>query len=334
MSKDDVIRPCRPTIMGSKSNNAATKSNAANASKTRMVRDGGSSDSVTNGGGGGVTRPQLLRERSSSAPARTRIRNRKRRHLLVEDHYRVDPDNKKLLPGLPINDDDWARDMHDFFNLISLVPVVVLNVLNWNWDILLDPHSKQTMQQAWTGDWFPSFFAITIGYFVADLIWVWLVPSCVKSPGVILQHHIATLLYLTIPYIHPEVGWLMGACLSVEVNTWLLIARRVFNKQGIGPWIINVSCVSIRIKLISILFYVTWIGIRCYIYPKIMTVLWSLWFTQWMKIGMGSFNTYFFPALVLHSVFCLLNLKWTFDLFMSKWRAIRSGEKSKIEKGL
>lgn len=29
----------------------------------------------------------------------------------------------------------------------SQVPVVVLNIMNWNWDILLDMDSKKTMQQ-------------------------------------------------------------------------------------------------------------------------------------------------------------------------------------------
>lgn len=334
-SKDDDAenRHCLPTSTTMRSkNNAATKSNSAASASVSKTRGDGSGTNIVGDG----RQHNFFRERSSSAPARARIRNtrkRSRRHLLVEDHYRVDPDNKKLLPGLPVNDDDWARDMHDFFNLISLVPVVVLNMLNWNWDILLDPYSKKTMQQAWTGDWFPSFYAITIGYFIADLIWVYLVPHCVKSPGVIVQHHIATLLYLIIPYVHREEGWLMGSCLSVEINTWLLIARRVFNKQGIGPWVINLSCVSIRIKLISILFYVTWIGIRCYIYPTILMVLWSAWFSEWTKSG-SMFHTHYFLAVVLQSVFCLLNFKWTFDLFMSKWRAIRSGERSKVEKGL
>mmetsp|Transcript_2876 Transcript_2876/g.5333 ORF Transcript_2876/g.5333 Transcript_2876/m.5333 type:complete len:315 (-) Transcript_2876:948-1892(-) len=271
-----------------------------------------------------------LRKRTSSAPAR--IGNRKRR-LLVEDHYRVDPDDKKLLPGLQVNDDDWERDIHDFFNLVSLVPVVVLNVINWNWDILLDPYSKKTMQQAWTGEWFPLFFAITSGYFVSDLIWVLLVPQCVKSPGVIIQHHLATLIYLIIPYRFPEDRWLMGACLSVELNTWLLIARRVFNKQGFGPWVINVSFFSIRIKLISVLFYVTWFFIRCYIYPSILKVLWTLWFTQWKKTG-AIFNSQYVVALILHFIFCVLNFKWTFDLFMSKWRALRSGKPAKVDRGL
>jgi hypothetical protein len=54
-------------------------------------------------------------QRSSSAPARMR------KHLLVEEHYRVDPVDKRLLPGLPVSDEDWARDLHDFFNLVALV---------------------------------------------------------------------------------------------------------------------------------------------------------------------------------------------------------------------
>ncbi|KAL7542520.1 hypothetical protein ACHAXR_011850 [Thalassiosira sp. AJA248-18] len=267
------------------------------------------------------------RKRTYSAPAR--IDN----YSPLSHHYRVDPDDKKLLPGLPVNDDDWARDVHDFFNLISLVPVVVLNVINWNWDILLDAHSKKTMQQAWTGEWFPLFYAITIGYFVADLIWVLLVPNCVKSPGVIIQHHVATIIYLIIPYRNPEDGWLMGACLCVEVNTWLLIARRVFNKQGFGPWVINFSFFSLRIKLISIFFYVTWVAIRCAFYPLILRVLWTIWFTQWKQTG-NIFNTRYALALFLHFIFCLLNFKWTYDLFMSKWRASRSGKAAKVEKGL
>ena len=278
---------------------------------------------------GGTNTPlRQLRKRagggSSSAPARIRDRRARARHLLVEDHYRVDPDKKTLLPGLPINDDeDVIR--HDFFNLIALVPVVVLNVLNWNWDALLDPTSRVTMQQAWTGEWFPIFYAVTIVYFVADLIWVLLVPHCVKSPGVIIQHHVATLLYLVIPYMYP------GA-LPRNGEAWLLIARRVFNKQGFGPWVINLSCLSIRIKLISIMFYITWFFIRCYIYPLIMKVLFGLLLADMEKVSI--FRSHYMIALPLQTVFCILNFKWTLDLFMSKFRAMRSGGVTKIEKGL
>eukprot|EP00956_Cyclotella_meneghiniana_P043058 scaffold251298_cov116-Cyclotella_meneghiniana.AAC.2 len=106
--------------------------------------------------------------RSSSAPARIG-----RKHLLVEDHYRVDPVDKRLLPGLPVSDDDWARDMHDFFNLIAL---------------------------------------------------------------------------------------------------------------GFTPWVIDLPPFrSIRVKLISILFYITWITIRCILYPAIMKILVQLWWAHKMR---------------------------------------------------
>lgn len=269
----------------------------------------------------------LRRMRTSSAPAR--IHHRPRRSL-VDHYYRVDPDDRRLLPGLPGGEDDWERDLHDFFNLVSLVPVVVLNAMNWDcdrlWEILLDPYSAQTLEGAWVGDCFPLFFAVTVGYFLADLIWVTLVPQCVKSPGVIIQHHLATLLYLVIPYRFPEDRWLMGACLSVEVNTWLLIARRVVHKQGPRP-----TFFSIRTKVISVLFYTTWFFIRCYVYPVILRVFLMLWLAQWEETG-DMFGSHYILALLLHSVFCLLNFKWTFDLLMSAWRSW--GKPAQVGRGL
>lgn len=56
-----------------------------------------------------------LRRRSSSAPPAPE------RKKLIEDYYRVDTKAKVVLPGLPKQDDDWSRDLHDFFNLIVLV---------------------------------------------------------------------------------------------------------------------------------------------------------------------------------------------------------------------
>lgn len=185
----------------------------------------------------------------------------------------------------------------------------------------MNMNKKQTVADAWTGDWFELFFWTTVSYFVADLCWIMAVPNSVKSPSVIAQHHLVTLLYVTIPFYKPSVRWCMGACMSVEMNTWFLIARRVFNKQGFPPWIIDLSFVSIRIKLISICFYVTWIGIRCILYPVMMGYL----FNRWLKES-GRVRTYInleVIPVVLHAIFCVLNLKWTIDLIMSKVRYSR-----------
>ena len=66
-----------------------------------------------------------LRSRASGLIHRRRQggkgRPRKDRRLLVEQHFNFDKENKVLLPGVPKYDDDLARDMHDFFNLIFLV---------------------------------------------------------------------------------------------------------------------------------------------------------------------------------------------------------------------
>ena len=46
----------------------------------------------------------------------------KRLHLIGQ-HYKIDQNNRALLPGVPKYDEDLGRDAHDFFNLICLVSV-------------------------------------------------------------------------------------------------------------------------------------------------------------------------------------------------------------------
>ena len=255
-----------------------------------------------------------------------------------------------ILPGVPSYEEDWARDTHDYFNLIILVPVTVLNIMNWNWDILLsigNNHNSNhrqnsrhqnsndlgymeyyeqmfdTVQYAWTGDWFDIFFYCTAAYFIIDLLWIIILPICVKSPSTIIQHHIAVLLYIMIPYVHPNFRFCMGACMTVEINTWFLIARRVFNKQGFPPWtLIELnSWLSIRVKVISIFFYLTWISIRCILYPGLLIPFFKLWRTHTQQTG--TVLHLISAACLLHVAFCLLNLKWSYELLMSKIRYFR-----------
>lgn len=257
---------------------------------------------------------------------------------------------KVILPGVPRYEEDWARDSHDFFNLVILIPVTVLNVMNWNWDVLLSWNSAsssigssgsssssppmpfwsaqtlstalQAVQTAWTGDWFDWFFGVTAAYFIVDMLWILIVPICVKSPAVILQHHVAVLLFILIPYHHEAVRYCMGACMTVEINTWFLIARRVFNKQGFPPWtLFNSSWLSIRVKVISIFFYLTWISIRCLLYPALLIPFYQHW--RDLSIKTGSWCNILLPSVPLHAAFCLLNLKWSYELLMSKLRYFR-----------
>eukprot|EP00529_Nitzschia_sp_RCC80_P020861 CAMPEP_0113490238 /NCGR_PEP_ID=MMETSP0014_2-20120614/26942_1 /TAXON_ID=2857 /ORGANISM="Nitzschia sp." /LENGTH=401 /DNA_ID=CAMNT_0000384001 /DNA_START=155 /DNA_END=1360 /DNA_ORIENTATION=+ /assembly_acc=CAM_ASM_000159 len=265
------------------------------------------------------------------------------RKPLIEQHFNVERNElgrTRVLPGAIKHEDDWNRDVHDYFNLVVLLPIVALNVMNWNWEMLskyfflssCSTISKKDLEQltipnAWTGDYFDLFFWVTLSYFVVDLLWIIVVPTSVKSPAVIFQHHIVTILYILIPFYEPEVRWCMGACMSVEINTWFLIARRVFNKQGFPPWSFDLGFVSIRVKLISICFYVTWIAIRDILYPVMMGYILNRWWTESEKAG-TYINIELVPP-ILHAIFCILNLKWTYDLIMSKVRYYRRKGKAR-----
>jgi hypothetical protein len=315
------------------------------------------------------------RIRSRSAPAGTG-RNRSNnggggggRKRLVEQHFKIDKENHVLLPGLPQYDDDLARDIHDFFNLIFLVPIVVLNVLNWDWDKLLyiggsggigggsgansnsggiggrgsgdgtllsRNNDNIPFLHAWNGEYFDLFFWTTVTYFTIDLIWVCLIPNCVKSPSTIIQHHLAVFVYLTIPYFYHQCRFLFGVCMSVELNTWFLIARRVFNKQGFPPWTIDLPYfMSVRVKLISICFYISWITIRCILYPY---VVWVLFAHKFLVGDNGPFDEMpswaMIFALFCQSALCCLNVQWTMQLFTSKIRQWRTKGETKIASGL
>lgn len=66
----------------------------------------------------GNTSPMARLRRSASAPSSST--------KLVEEHYRVEGDttaSRVVLPGVPKHEADWARDAHDFFNLVVLVRV-------------------------------------------------------------------------------------------------------------------------------------------------------------------------------------------------------------------
>ena len=284
------------------------------------------------------------RMRSRSAPALRTTKSRKsRRSKMFEQHFKVDKDNQALLPGIPTYDNDLARDLHDFFNLIVLVPIVVLNALNWDWEsmVKLNDSGPNTngngidvvpFVHAWTGEYFTMFFWSTVAYFLSDLLWVIIVPKCVKSPSTIIQHHLAVLLYIIIPFKLPKLRFLMGVLMSVELNTWFLIARRVFNKQGFSPWTLDIPyLISVRVKLISIFFYISWIIIRCIVYPY---VLYLLAFPLLASKSYVDEKHAIRIAVVLQTVFCILNAQWSLQLFNSKLKQWRKNGETKIESGL
>ena len=104
--------------------------------------------------------------------------------------------------------------------------------------------------------------------------------------------------------IWPEYRWFMGACLTVEINTWFLIARRWCYKNSVAQWVQ---------KFVVSFFYVSWIVVRCVIYPTILVIFLRMVDEAYKETGtLAHWPIIFLP---IHFVLCGLNLKWTYDLF-------------------
>lgn len=217
---------------------------------------------------------------------------------------------------------DISRDRHDYFNLIALIPVIVTTVLNYNCSDL------RNMNISYSGDFFWMMWVTTGAYFLLDLVWVARVPICVKSPGLIIKHHILAMIYLLGPIAFPEYRWFMGSILSVEVNTWFLICRRVVYKASGKP------ITPFFPQFISAMFYITWIWIRCIVYPGVL-----FQFLGMAKEAIEETGIFWHMPMIFippHFALCMLNLKWTYDLFrpiVKRWMGL--GPKSiAVQNGL
>lgn len=248
------------------------------------------------------------------------VRQRKgKKASLVTEHYNIDADFKMRPDPMLHHDKNVARDLHDIFNLVYLIPVVVMNLANWKLKV------STNIPEMWHGDYFMEFWWTTASYFVFDVIFVLASPNCVRSPEVIAKHHVVTLGYMCLSLWFRGYEWIVGSCLIVEINTWLLIARRFFNRAGDKPFFsIGVPFTkSLRIKLISVGFYLTWFFIRIILYPALLLPVCQAYATT-SEIR-GTYVNALAVAPVFHLVFIFLNFKWTVDLVRSKLKQIRKG---------
>jgi len=245
---------------------------------------------------------------------------------IIEDHFNIDEAFRMLGPLR--QDSNLARDVHDWFNLVALLPVIALDIMNWQ--CLASPFcgiatGQYSILQMWHGGVFLTFWWVTFAYFIVDVLFVLLLPKCVKSPWVIVQHHLATIGYIFVPKTRPEYGWLMGACMIVEVNTWFLIARRSFNKNGDKPFTRGVSLLkSVRLSIVSSCFYVSWFVIRLGFYPYLLIVIIGEWFAESRRVGTPVNLIAITP--VMQCIFIFLNVKWTVDLIRSKLKGRGPGK--------
>lgn len=138
-------------------------------------------------------------------------------------------------------------------------------------------------------------------YFLLDTIFVGVYPQSVKSPVVILSHHICTALYMLIPYSYPRYQWCMAYCMLVEINTWLLIARRTLGG-----------------RLTTAAFYVSWVLLRNLFYPYLIWAFYKEW-----RVETGLAGTpwnWILVTPVCQTFLTGLNYHWTLQLV---WKLAR-----------
>lgn len=184
-------------------------------------------------------------------------------------------------------------DKHDLFNLVALIPLNGINMM----------HIKMCwFSEARAMDLFWVFYSVTVLYFVVDLAWIYIKPQSVKSPKFIMGHHVVTMSYLLIPYNYPHLAWCMSLCMSVEINTWFIIARRRWNHP--------LAC--------SFFFYLTWFGIRLILYPILVIQIYKEW--KDYSAETGTHLNIIAIAPIFQVLLVCLNVKWTIDLFKSKMK--------------
>jgi hypothetical protein len=66
---------------------------------------------------------------------------------------------------------------------------------------------------------FETFWWASLAYFLVDFAWILLDPSCVKSPAVLLGHHIVAVTYMMLPFNYPQTAAKMSYVMTVEVRT-------------------------------------------------------------------------------------------------------------------
>jgi hypothetical protein len=100
-------------------------------------------------------------------------------------NLRIHTDDNQKPPPAEHEVDITDRDHHDIFNLIAL-PIMLGSLLP-NWDMGVFFLKGGTLEESWSNDFlYECMFVINL-YFVLDLAWVALVPTCVKSPGTIIK---------------------------------------------------------------------------------------------------------------------------------------------------
>ena len=213
---------------------------------------------------------------------------------------------------MPPNIDMVWHKRHDNFNLAS-IPLVIATNFCYLGVVLYNAVEHRNLQSDENLLYVIMFWTFNV-YMAIDILWLILVPRSVHSPVMIILHHIVSLLGWIAPHFDHNMRPWAAAAVTVELNTFFLIARRNFPPKFI----------------LDLGFVFTWILLRLVVYPYL-----AVGFYQKFSFhihpstcnGVNLHNTSYACLLVL----IVLNIKWSVDLYHKSHNFFKNPER---EKGL
>lgn len=216
---------------------------------------------------------------------------------------------------MPANVDSEAHRRHDYFNLMAIPVIVGANAGYFGSLFYGAFYAGENVEQinALTDDLFTVMFWAFNAYMLIDIIWLLVSPTCVASPALIILHHIVAVAGWLTSAFDPNIQPWTSAAVSVELNTFFLIARRNFPSN----------------LALDFGFVVTWVALRLGVYPYMVYGYYRK-FSEHIhpQHGLNVYSISYICLLLLMA----LNLKWSVDLVSNRKSFFSKG--ARLKKGL
>mmetsp|Transcript_20010 Transcript_20010/g.28739 ORF Transcript_20010/g.28739 Transcript_20010/m.28739 type:complete len:222 (+) Transcript_20010:43-708(+) len=196
-----------------------------------------------------------------------------------------------------------SHQLHDLYNVVTLPIVIISNVVTFYYFFVVG----EPIESSTNIFWWNVQTAVLCTYIIIDTVYIALNPDCVRSPKSILIHHIVVCTgWLLVLHRIPKYRGVGTCLLSIEINTFFMIARKFLPFRKYRR----------LIKFLDTAFYATWVPLRIIIFPSGAIMSGVLAHQEYRATGI----VISIPSVgfVLVSYIAVLNLKWSYDLLITK----------------
>lgn len=209
-----------------------------------------------------------------------------------------------------------ATLIHDVFNIVCISTLDLLYLSNIRyeaavWTTLRLTDGPESWTTRWSGEHQGILLAAVFCYMTADVIFVSVLPQCVKIPRAILLHHLFCYLAMAVPWnLAATHGYTLGIFMTADFNTLFMLIRKMLLRRKLES-----TSLLPRVALLatSVGFYFTWVLVRLILYPTwLFTVSFPEWLWAWQRTGSPLNLLAVMPC--ANGSIVILSFKWTWDL--------------------